>query len=634
MSERKFEMNRDGLGILLFAVGAFFAVLLVKALFSDAPLASVGGLAVLAEIWTRSLGAMPGLVFNAGIAVIGVQLFLGGRTDGQLRNAFGLLLGAMAFSVLCGAFADGAGGLLGTWTGGAVSHGTHVVIGAIVGLFAVAASIWFVWLRDAYPLGAFVASSDREREPLYPEEDGVTPAEAAALIPEEYHRVLAEGRKQLAIKPMTTAPPASPYPEDVRRKGEIPPGARPLQTDHAPAQPESAPQASSVYRWTAPGAHRSADTPGQDLAVEAELESIPESTLESTPESTIGGESPDLDYDEVVEEDEPALTARFSVDEETAEEETREQVQPLAPLPRASWEQSSLFEEEEGDVPVDAYGTPLSLVDALRETRGEPATSDVRTEDEQASMIDERTEGPEATGETEESEEEATLEGELATREAAEIEEEEAFEDEEDEEEDEEADDDEDEDDFDEDADEESEEESEEDEDFDAASAESEEESEEVEEELAVGESEVVLSQASIDDEALVAPESARADSQQPATKSACEAATSPEIRGAPSTREREVVLQPQPAPADRTIKTPALAGDRTALLAEAGCLFLERGRVAVSMLQRQYGMDFDAACKVLDDLQEMGLLGPYLGGQRRDILLTREQWLEKVGAA
>ena len=31
--------------------------------------------------------------------------------------------------------------------------------------------------------------------------------------------------------------------------------------------------------------------------------------------------------------------------------------------------------------------------------------------------------------------------------------------------------------------------------------------------------------------------------------------------------------------------------------------------------------------------LQDLGLIGPYLGGQRRDILLTRDQWLEKAGA-
>ena len=41
----------------------------------------------------------------------------------------------------------------------------------------------------------------------------------------------------------------------------------------------------------------------------------------------------------------------------------------------------------------------------------------------------------------------------------------------------------------------------------------------------------------------------------------------------------------------------------------------------------------FDKACKVLDRLQAMGLIGPYLGGQRRDILLTLDEWMEKVTA-
>ena len=62
-------------------------------------------------------------------------------------------------------------------------------------------------------------------------------------------------------------------------------------------------------------------------------------------------------------------------------------------------------------------------------------------------------------------------------------------------------------------------------------------------------------------------------------------------------------------------------------LLHEAGALFLREGRVAVSLLQRRFSLDFDAACAVLDDLQEVGLIGPYKGGQKRDILLTSEEW-------
>ncbi len=54
---------------------------------------------------------------------------------------------------------------------------------------------------------------------------------------------------------------------------------------------------------------------------------------------------------------------------------------------------------------------------------------------------------------------------------------------------------------------------------------------------------------------------------------------------------------------------------------------FIEEKRVAVSMLQKNQSIDFDEACQVLDKLQEIGLIGPYLGGKTRDILLTREEW-------
>jgi S-DNA-T family DNA segregation ATPase FtsK/SpoIIIE len=66
-------------------------------------------------------------------------------------------------------------------------------------------------------------------------------------------------------------------------------------------------------------------------------------------------------------------------------------------------------------------------------------------------------------------------------------------------------------------------------------------------------------------------------------------------------------------------------------LVREAGILFLDQGRVAVSLLQRRFDLDFDEACEVLDQLQEMGLIGPFMGGQRRDILLTLEEWQGRV---
>ena len=88
--------------------------------------------------------------------------------------------------------------------------------------------------------------------------------------------------------------------------------------------------------------------------------------------------------------------------------------------------------------------------------------------------------------------------------------------------------------------------------------------------------------------------------------------------------QEPEVILEPQLKPAE----------DNEEILMKAADLFLDRDRVAVSLLQRQFHLDFEESCAVLDELQGMGLIGPYVGGNRRDILLTRDEWLERVGGA
>lgn len=103
---------------------------------------------------------------------------------------------------------------------------------------------------------------------------------------------------------------------------------------------------------------------------------------------------------------------------------------------------------------------------------------------------------------------------------------------------------------------------------------------------------------------------------------------------------EDEVVLQPQAAPeaapSAPASSTPAPSGtvEVDERVFKAGCLFVDRGRVAVSMLQREFELDFKEATAILDKLQEAGLLGPYMGGQKRDILLTAEQWRERVQVA
>ncbi|QDU86252.1 FtsK-like domain-containing protein [Planctomycetes bacterium Pla163] len=86
---------------------------------------------------------------------------------------------------------------------------------------------------------------------------------------------------------------------------------------------------------------------------------------------------------------------------------------------------------------------------------------------------------------------------------------------------------------------------------------------------------------------------------------------------------ENDVVLTPT---------APSAPKDRERLLFEAGRMFVVEGRVAVSMLQKRFGLDFKESTEVMDELQERGLIGPYMGGSRREILMDADTWRETVG--
>jgi DNA segregation ATPase FtsK/SpoIIIE-like protein len=82
---------------------------------------------------------------------------------------------------------------------------------------------------------------------------------------------------------------------------------------------------------------------------------------------------------------------------------------------------------------------------------------------------------------------------------------------------------------------------------------------------------------------------------------------------------EEPVVLEPQ--------SPPLAASTQSERLLNAGRVLVRQGRVAVSVLQQELDMEFDEACELLDQLQAEGLIGPYKGGKKRDILLSEEEW-------
>jgi len=71
---------------------------------------------------------------------------------------------------------------------------------------------------------------------------------------------------------------------------------------------------------------------------------------------------------------------------------------------------------------------------------------------------------------------------------------------------------------------------------------------------------------------------------------------------------------------------TEELAGDE--MLPAAVDVILETGQASVSMLQRRLKLGYARAARIVDEMEERGIVGPFQGSKPRAILVTKEQWL------
>ena len=67
------------------------------------------------------------------------------------------------------------------------------------------------------------------------------------------------------------------------------------------------------------------------------------------------------------------------------------------------------------------------------------------------------------------------------------------------------------------------------------------------------------------------------------------------------------------------------LAGDE--MLPAAVDVILETGQASVSMLQRRLKLGYARAARIVDEMEEKGIVGPFQGSKPRAILITKEQW-------
>ncbi len=64
-------------------------------------------------------------------------------------------------------------------------------------------------------------------------------------------------------------------------------------------------------------------------------------------------------------------------------------------------------------------------------------------------------------------------------------------------------------------------------------------------------------------------------------------------------------------------------------LLAQAVDVIFETKQASVSMLQRRLKLGYARAARIVDQMEEIGVVGPFEGSKPRQILLTKQQWQE-----
>ena len=76
--------------------------------------------------------------------------------------------------------------------------------------------------------------------------------------------------------------------------------------------------------------------------------------------------------------------------------------------------------------------------------------------------------------------------------------------------------------------------------------------------------------------------------------------------------------------------KSGVLGGEKDELYDEAVRIIIESNQASVSILQRRLRLGYTRAARIIDMMEEDGMVGPFEGSKPRRILVDREEWLKK----
>ena len=64
-------------------------------------------------------------------------------------------------------------------------------------------------------------------------------------------------------------------------------------------------------------------------------------------------------------------------------------------------------------------------------------------------------------------------------------------------------------------------------------------------------------------------------------------------------------------------------------LLPRAIEIVIDAGQASTAYLQRKLKLGYARAARIIDQMEERGIVGEYAGSKPRQVLITRQQWLE-----
>lgn len=92
---------------------------------------------------------------------------------------------------------------------------------------------------------------------------------------------------------------------------------------------------------------------------------------------------------------------------------------------------------------------------------------------------------------------------------------------------------------------------------------------------------------------------------------------------------ERNAIKDDKKKSADIAIDSTGQGEDGDEMIPKAIEVIIEQGMASTTLLQRKLKLGYARAARIIDELSEKGIVGPYEGSKPRKVLITKEQWYE-----